>query len=157
MTDARSKTATFFVSDASEDSAILTDVSDAQVHTLSENPGLSAGDVLDATITPDPPMHVTYSVASVAEHTQIPVTVSDETPTPNARDLAADLPRGELATAERAGVGEIHVLSVGADNVSDAVDDVVADDQTVSRAARIGINRVEVRAGADFISVRYLP
>jgi len=52
MTD--EKTATFFVAEADDDSAILSDVSDAQVHTLSENPGVEAGEVLTATVAPDP-------------------------------------------------------------------------------------------------------
>jgi hypothetical protein len=157
MSDEQAKTDTFFVTDASEESAILTDVSDAQVHTLSENPGVEAGDVLEATVSPDPPMNVTYSVVEVAERREIPVRVSDETPTPHAREMADGLPEGELATAERAGVGEVHVLSVGAENVDDAVADVADDDQTVSRAARIGIDHVEIRSGEDFVSVRYLP
>jgi len=155
--DHREKTATFLVTEVSEESAILTDVSDAQVHTLSENPGVEAGDVLEATLAPEPPMNVTYSVVDVAERRQIPVRVSDETPTPQARELAEGLPEGELATAERAGVGEVHVLSVGAEAVADAVADVADDQQTVSRAARIGVDHVEVRSGEDFVSVRYLP
>ena len=155
MTD--EKTATFLVAEADEESAILTDVSDAQVHTLSENPGLGVGDVLEATVAPDPPMGVTYSVVDVAERKQIPVEVSDEQPTQQARSMAADLAEGELATTERAGVGEVHVLSVPADTVEDAVADVRDDEQTVARAARIGIERVEIRSGADFLSVRYLP
>lgn len=157
MSDQREKTATFLVTEVSEDSAILTDVSDAQVHTLSENPGVEAGDVLEATLAPEPPMDVTYSVVDVAERKQIPVRVSEETPTPQAREMAEGLPQGELATTERAGVGEVHVLSVGADAVEDAVADVADDQQTVSRAARIGIERVEIRSGEDFVSVRYLP
>jgi hypothetical protein len=41
--------------------------------------------------------------------------------------------------------------------VEEAVEDVRIDDQTVARAARIGIERVEIRSGEDFLSVRYLP
>ncbi|WP_232702927.1 DUF5812 family protein [Halobacterium wangiae] len=155
MTD--EKTATFLVAEADDDSAILSDVSDAQVHTLSENPGVEAGDVLAATVAPDPPMGVTYSVVDVEERKRIPVEVSEEAPTRQAESMAADLDAGELATAERAGVGEVHVLSVPADSVEAAVEDVLEDDQTVARAARIGVERVEVRSGEDFLSVRYLP
>jgi hypothetical protein len=155
MTD--EKTATFLVAEADEQSAILTDVSDAQVHTLSENPGLDAGDVLEATVAPDPPMGVTYSVVDVVERKEIPVTVSDEAPTQQSKTMAADLDEGELATTERAGVGEVHVLSVPEETVADAAADVRDDEQTVARAARIGIDRVEIRSGEDFLSVRYLP
>lgn len=155
MTD--EKTATFLVAEADDDSAILSDVSDAQVHTLSENPGVEAGDVLEATVAPDPPMGVTYSVVDVAERKTIPVAVSDEAPTRQAESMAADLDEGELATTERAGVGEVHVLAVPADTVADAIEDVRDDQQTLARAARIGIDRVEIRSGEGFLSVRYLP
>ena len=155
MTD--EKTSTFLVTHADDDSAMLSDVRDSQVHTLSENPGVGAGDVLEATVAPDPPMGVTYSVVGVEERKTIPVEASEESPTNQAVDMAADLEEGDLATAERAGTGEVHVLAVPEDAVEDAVADVRADEQTVSRAARIGVNRVEIRSGEDFLSVRYLP
>jgi hypothetical protein len=151
------KSGTFYVSEASEESAILTDVADSQVVTLSENPGVEQGDVLVATVAEDPPMGVTYSVVAVSERKQIPVTVSEESPTQQAREMADTLPEGELETTERAGIGEVHVLSVPAETVADAVQDVAEDEQTVARAARIGIDRVEIRSGEDFVSVRYLP
>ncbi|MCD2198757.1 DUF5812 family protein [Halobacterium sp. KA-4] len=155
MTD--EKTATFLVTSAEDGSAVLSDVTDAQVHTLSENPGLAEGDVLEATVAPDPPMNVTYSVVEVAERKQIPVEASDETPTPKSKEIAEGLDAGDLETVERAGIGEVHVLGVPEDGIEQTVEDVLADEQTVERAARIGINRVEVRSGEDFVSVRYLP
>lgn len=155
MTD--EKTATFLVTSADDTSAVLSDVEDAQVHTLSENPGLEEGDVLEATVASEPPMNVTYSVVDVTERRRIPVEASDESPTQRSREMAADLDAGELATTERAGVGEVHVLGVPEDGVAATVEDVCDDDQTVARAARIGIDHVEVRAGDDFVSVRYMP
>lgn len=155
MTD--EKTATFLVTSADDESAVLSDVEDAQVHTLSENPGVSAGDVLEATVAPDPPMNVTYSVVDVADRKRIPVEATAESPTQQAREMAADLDPGDLETTERAGVGEVHVLGVPADGVEQTVEDVRTDDQTVARAARIGVDRVEIRSGDDFVSVRYLP
>lgn len=155
MTD--EKTATFLVTSADDDSAVLSDVRDAQVHTLSENPGVEAGDVLEATVAPDPPMNVTYSVIEVAERKQIPVEATDESPTQRSREMAAGLDPGELETMERAGVGEVHVLGVPEGSVEETVEDVRTDDQTVTRAARLGVNRVEIRSGEDFVSVRYIP
>lgn len=150
-------TATFLVTEADDGTAILSDVSDSQVYTLSENPGFEAGDVVSAALAPDPPMDVTYSVVEIEERHSIPVTVSEESPTRQAVEMADGLPTGDLATTERAGVGEVHVLSVPADGVADAVADVRDDAQTVARAARIGVERVEIRSGEDFVSVRYLP
>ncbi|WP_232686448.1 DUF5812 family protein [Halobacterium zhouii] len=155
MTD--EKTSTFFVTHAEEESAMLSDVQDSQVHTLSENPGVDAGDVLEATVAPDPPMGVTYSVVDVEERKTIPVEESEEPPTTQTEDMAADLAEGDIETTERAGEGEVHVIAVPQDGVEDAVADVREDEQTVSRAARLGVNRVEIRSGEDFLSVRYLP
>jgi hypothetical protein len=155
MTD--EKTATFLVTSADDESAVLSDVQDAQVHTLSENPGVEAGDVLEATVAPDPPMNVTYSVVDVEARREIPVRTTDESPTQQSRDIAADLEVGDLQTTERAGIGEVHVLRVPEDGVEDTVEDVRTDEQTIARAARIGINRVEIRSGNDFVAVRYLP
>jgi len=155
MTD--EKTATFLVTSADDESAVLSDVQDSQVHTLSENPGVEEGDVLDATVASDPPMNVTYSVVEVEQRRRIPVETSDETPTRRSRELAADLEAGELETMERAGVGEVHVLGVPEDSVEETVEDVLTDEQTVARAARIGIDHVEIRSGDDFVSIRYMP
>lgn len=155
MTD--EKTGTFLVTHAEAESAMLSDVRDSQVHTLSENPGVEAGEVLTATVAPDPPVGVTYSVVDVDERTTIPVAASEESPTNQAAEMAADLSTGDIATVERAGTGEVHVLAVPEDGVEDAVADVLDDEQTVARAARIGVDRVEVRSGEDFLSVRYLP
>lgn len=155
MTD--EKTATFLVTSADDEAAVLSDVQNGQVHTLSENPDLEQGDVLEATIAADPPMNVTYTVVDVAERREIPVRVSAESPTKQAREMAADLQTGELETTERAGIGEVHVLAVEPSGVEAAVEDVQTDEQTVARAARIGIDRVEIRSGEDFVSVRYLP
>ena len=88
---------------------------------------------------------------------QIEVTVSDERPTKASREIAESLAEGDLHTRERSDYGEIHVLSVPADHLEDAVTDVAEDRETVIRAARMGIRRVEVRAADGVLSVRYLP
>lgn len=151
------KTGTFVVRNAEEESAVLADVTDAQVHTLSSNPGVSEGEVVEATLSPDPPMNVTYSVVDVVERKTVPVEESAEPPTTQERDLAASQREGELTTRERAGIGEIHVLTVPEDQTENAVADVLDDDATVERAARLGVNRVEIRSEPGVVAVRYLP
>lgn len=151
------KTSTFLVTHAEESSAMLSDVRGGQVHTLSDNPGVEAGEVVEATVAPDPPMEVTYSVVEVADRYTVDVFESEEAPTQQARELAADLDEGDLATEERAGDGEIHVLAVPEDATEEAVADVVADEATVERAARVGATRVEVRSEPGVVNVRYLP
>lgn len=151
------KSGTFVVRNADEASAVLADVTDAQVHTLSSNPGVEEGDVVEATLSPDPPMNVTYSVVDVTERKTVPVEESPEPPTTQERDLAADQTEGELVTRERAGIGEIHVLTVPETETENAVADVLADEATVERAARLGVNRVEIRSEPGVVAVRYLP
>lgn len=149
------KQGTFLVTHAEAESAVLKDVTDGQVHTLGDNPGVEAGEVVEGTLAPEPPMEVTW-VAEEFETRTIPVEESAEPPTQQERDLAPEAV-GELATAERAGEGEIHVLSVPPEETEAAVADVLDDEATVERAARLGVGRVEVRSTEGLVSVRYLP
>jgi hypothetical protein len=151
------KSGRFLVTNADDDSAILRDVDHGQVHTLEDNPGVEAGDVLDATVRAVPPMEVTYEVVEVDERRTIPVEHSDEPPTRQEQELAAEQSVGELTRQERAGVGELHVLTVPEDGTAEAVADVRDDEATVERAARLDVNRVEIRSTPGVVSVRYLP
>jgi hypothetical protein len=156
MTD--EKESTFLVTHVESDSAVLKDVHDGQVHTLSSNPGLAVDDAVDATVAPDPPMEVTYRVVEVAERRSLSIEESDEPPTVHERELAAETETGDLAREERAGTGEVHVLTPPDDDTADAVKDVIDDrEATLSRAARLGVNRVEIRSEPGVVSVRYMP
>jgi hypothetical protein len=148
---------TFLVTHVDDSSATLRDVTNAQVFTLSENPGLEAGEVVEGVLEAEPPMEVTYEVVSLREQRTIPVERVDLEPTAQAKDLADDQPVGELTTRERAGEGEVHVLTVEEGQTETAADEVVADEATVSRAARLGVDRVEIRTASGVVSVRYLP
>ena len=150
---------TFFVTEADDESAILTDVADGQVHTLAEqaDPPLEQGEVLVGTLVAEPPMTVAYSIEELDSRRTIPVERSPESPTKQEREIAADQPVGELTREPRAGEGEIHVLTVPEEQTDQAVADVLDDPQTVARAARLGVNRVEIRAEGGVLSVRYLP
>lgn len=149
---------TFVVTHAEADSAVLKDVDAGQVHTLGENPGVEVGDVLDATLAPEPPLEVTWQVVAVETRRSITVETSGEPPTQQERDIAAAQSVGELTREERAGKGEIHVITVPDAETDDAVADVVADEGTLARAARMpAVNRVEVRFEPGVVSVRYLP
>lgn len=150
------KDGTFLVAEADEASAVLRDVEDGQVHTLSSNPGLAAGTVVDATVTTEPPMEVTWS-AEIHDERTIEVEESDLEPTRRALETAAEQQTGDLTRFERAGEGEVHVLSVPEAQTEQAVADVLEDEATVERAARLGAVRVEVRTEPGTVSVRYLP
>ncbi|WP_162224380.1 DUF5812 family protein [Halorussus amylolyticus] len=156
------KTSTFLVTNADEDSAVLKDVQSGQVHTLSSNPGVSETDAVEATVAPDPPMNLTWSVVEVEERRSLSTEESDEPPTVHEREMAAEQEVGEVRRTERAGTGEIHVLTVPPEDTDDAVSDVLDDEGTLSRAARLGVSRVEVRtgegeSGEGVVSVRYMP
>jgi hypothetical protein len=155
--DGREKRGTFLVTSADEGAATLRDVTDSQVHALADNPGVEAGEVVVGTVAPEPPMDVAWRLVAVDSRRQVPVEHSPEPPTRQARELAADQPVGEVTRRERAGEGELHVLTVPEERTDRAARDVVEDEETVARAARLGVDRVEVRASEGVVSVRYLP
>jgi len=157
MTD-DSKESTFLVTHADADSAVLKDVHDGQVHTLASNPGVEVDDAIEGEVSPDPPLEVSWQLVEIEERRALSIEESAEPPTVQERELAADQPVGELTRESRAGIGEIHVVTVPEDGTDEAVDDVVDDREgTLSRAARLGVNRVEIRSEPGVISIRYLP
>lgn len=149
------KSSTFLVTNADEETATLRDVADQQVITLSANPGLAADELIEATVEPEPPLEVAYRVVDIERQWTIPVERSPESPTKLSRDIAADQEIGEITRRERAGEGEFHVLTVP--DADAAATDVVEDVATVERAARLGVDRVEVRTDDGVVTVRYLP
>ncbi|WP_049935033.1 DUF5812 family protein [Haloplanus natans] len=157
MTDDE-KTGTFLVTAADDDSAVLADVDDGQVHTLATNPGVETGDAVEGTVAPEPPLEVAWRLVDVAEQWSISVEESSEAPTTHEREIAAEGAVGELTKRERAGTGEIHVLTVPESETEAAVADVLDDEDGLrSRAARLGVERVVVRSEPGVVSVRYLP
>ena len=155
--ESRTKTGTFLVVEADEGAAVLREVHDGEIHTLESDGDLEPAEVLEATLETVPPMHAVWTVVDIASRGDIPVEASPESPTKLARDLAAEQNVGEVTTRERAGEGELHVLTVPADRTDAAAADVCEDEETVARAARLGVGRVEVRAADGVVSVRYLP
>ncbi|MFB6221758.1 MAG: DUF5812 family protein [Halolamina sp.] len=159
MTDIESATeGTFLVTHADEESAVLKDVDSGQVHTLSSNPGVEEDDAIEGTVAPEPPLEVTAELVDVVERRSLRLHESEEPPTAHEQDIAADQSVGELTREERAGTGELHVISVPEAETEAAVQDVLDDrETTLSRAARLGVNRVEIRSQPGIVSVRYLP
>ena len=153
------KTGTFVVTHAEESSAVVQDVDTAQVHPLSSNPGVESRDVLEATVAPEPPLEVTWRMTDVESRRQVDVIDSDLEPTQASRETAADADVGDVVRTERAGRGEIHVLSVPPEGIEATVREICEDIETVARAARLEAVRVEVRRAPDagVVSVRYLP
>ena len=138
-------TGRFLVTEADDETAVLRDVETGQVVTLDEHPEppLERHEVLEGTVAPKLPAEVVWGVESVDRRFTVDVIDSDLEPTTQAREIATELGPGDLATRERAGDGEIHVI--GVDDPEAAATDVVEDEETVARAARLGAVRVEVR------------
>lgn len=153
------KTGTFVVTHAEAESVVLQDVDSAQVHTLSANDGLEALDVIEATIAPEPPLEVSWTLIDVEERRRVELVDSGLEPTQHSKSLVADADVGEFHQHERAGRGEIHVFRVPGEQVDAAAQDVLEDEETVARAARLEAVRVEVRRSPSegVLSVRYLP
>lgn len=158
MTDETEKTSTFLVTAADDESAVLTDVEDGQVHTLAENPGVDVGEAIEGTVAAEPPLEVAWRLVEEDDRWTIRIEESDEAPTTLERDLASEQGVGELTKRERAGIGEIHVLTVEEAGTEAAVADVLDDTEGLqSRAVRLGVERVVVRSEPGVVSVRYLP
>jgi hypothetical protein len=156
--DADRTEGTFLVTAAEESSAVLREVETGQIHTLSSNPGVEHGDVVEGVVASDPPMHVSYRLVETDARRSIPIEHSPEPPTARSVELAGEQAVGELSREPRAGEGEVHVLTVAEDGTDAAVDDVLDDpDQLRARAARLGVNRVELRSSPGVVSIRYLP
>ncbi len=147
----------FVVTHADDGSAVLKDVDSGQVHTLEDNPGVESAEVIDGVLEPDPPMEVTYRVAEIEARRTLSIEESPEPPTEQEREIAAKQPVGDVTRHERAGTGELHVLTVPEADTDEAVDDVLDDEATLARAARLGVDRVEIRHEPGIVSVRYMP
>ena len=145
----------FLVTAADGATAELSAVGDGQVLALSSNPGLDAGDVVEGTVAPDPPLGVTWSLVDVVERHRVAVEAVDEPPGDRARRLADAVGEGELGRVALDD-GELHVVRVLPGETDAARDDVVGDPATRRRAARLGARRVEVRAADGLVAVRYL-
>lgn len=150
-------TGRFLVTHAEDQSAILQHPVSSQVYTLSENPELSAGTVVEGTLQADPPFGATWQLIDRESARQIPIERTDLAPTRQSKETAADQPVGELTRIERAGEGELHVITVPKDRTDSAADDVIDDQTTLAQAARVGADRVEVRTEPGLVVVRYLP
>lgn len=148
---------TYLVRAVDDATAVLRDVETAQVVTLADETDLSAGEIVQATVTAAGPLDVAWELDTLEDRWTIPVERSPEAPTTQARAIADEQDVGAVTRRERAGEGELHVLTVPEGETDSAAADVLEDEETVTRAARLGVGRVEVRAADGVVSVRYLP
>jgi hypothetical protein len=152
-------TGTFLVAEADEDGdgAVLMDAERGRVHTLADAGDLAAGEALVGDLVADGAIGAVWRVDETVERWAVEVGESEEPPTRNASDRASD-EVGDLVRIERAGEGELHVITVPEAGTEQAVADVLADEQGLrARAARLGVARVEVRSAPGLVCVRYLP
>ncbi|HKJ60073.1 MAG TPA: DUF5812 family protein [Halobacteriales archaeon] len=152
---AAEKSGTFLVTAVDEGSAVLSAVADGQVCPLGANPGFEAGEVVEGRLEPEGPLGVTWRAAEVDERWTPEVEAVDGSPGRRAREAAEDLGAGRLARVSIE-EGELHVLAVPPERTEAAAEEVAADETTLRIAARLGARRVEVRAEAGVVGVRYL-
>jgi len=157
MTD--EKESTFLVTHVESDSAVLKDVHDGQVHTLSSNPGLTVDDALEATVAPDPPMEVTYQIVEIMEQRALDSGKRRAPDGPRARARDRDGDRRARPRGTRGRRRDPRVDAARRRHRGRGFGRVIDDDReaTLSRAARLGVNRVEVRSEPGVVSVRYMP
>lgn len=151
------KAGTFVVTHVDEASAVLRDVETAQVHTLNESLSASPGTVIEGTIESVPPMDVAWELQEVDEQRTVELVDTNLSPTTQATETAANEDPGTVTRIEREGDGELHVLTVPEGEEAATAEEVLDDEETIARAARLGAVRVEVREGDGLVSVRYLP
>lgn len=156
-TTASETTGTFYVVAADDETATVRDVEDGRIHALTANPGVEGGDALEGTLAPEPPLDTAWTVAELHDHWSIALERSPEPPTSRTREIASEQEPGTVTRVERAGTGEIHVLAVPEGRTDAAAEDVLEDEATRERAARLGVDRVEVRVADGVLGVRYLP
>lgn len=145
------KEGTFVVTHAGAGSAVVRDAETAQVHTLETNPGVETGDVVEAALEPVPPLEVTWRATVETRQTPTVERVGERPP-----DRAFDAVAGaDPGTATELDDGT-HVIAVPVDDTEDAAADVATDESTLARAARLGADRVEVRAADGVVAVEYL-
>lgn len=147
------RTGTFLVTAADEASAVLREVESGQVHTLAEHPDLGAGEVLSATLIEADPLGATWTIEAVDDRYRVSVECVDEPPAAREREAAPADP-SEVATLSTPET-TVHVLAVPPEETERAAADVLDDEATLERAARLGSDRVTVRARSGVVSVRY--
>jgi hypothetical protein len=150
MSEQSPKAAVFYVLRADDASAVLQDVATGQVHALAGDPELTEGTVVEATVEPVPPTGAAWELVELNGVRDIEVRAAEGEPPEEA--AAAAPAEGELAEIALDG-DTVHVI--GVPDADAAVGDVVEDEATVTRAARLGAETVEVLAGDGFLSVRY--
>jgi hypothetical protein len=152
-------TGRFYVKHTEDVAVTLHEIDSEQIVTLIENPDLETHQIIDATLAENPPLGVSYIVEEIHSQETIPVEDSEEPPTRQVERIASDMEINQAVAIEREGEGEIHVLRVEPDNVTETAEGIEEDETTYKNAARYGIDRVEVRTDdADgIVSIRYLP
>jgi hypothetical protein len=150
----------FLVAEADDDDgsgAVLQDAERGRVHAVDDAPELTAGEALTGELVADDPTGTVWRVAETSDRWTVRVAESAEPPTANSREAASEAV-GDLVRVERAGEGELHVITVPEDGTEAAVADVLDDETGLrTRAARLGVRRVEVRSAPGVVVVRYLP
>lgn len=141
----------FLVTHVDDGSAVIQAVETGRVYTLTENPGVAAGDVIAAALSPADAMASLWTVDDYDPY-PLEIVAAGEPPTAAARSAVAGGAPGTLERVERSW-GELHAMTVP--DAATAIEDIRDDPATRSRAARLGAHRVVIRGGDGVVSVQY--
>ena len=145
----------FFVTHVDSNSAILKDVFDGGVYSVEDSSSIEPNQVVECTLKAVPPMLVTWEFQTIQTQWSLDIEYNSTPPATQARSLAKDGSPGELIQEPLEREGELHVLPVPESETDAIVDDIIADEATRVRAARMESNRVEVRSQPGLITIRY--
>jgi len=146
----------FLVTAAAVESAVLQSLASSQIHTLAENPGLERFDVVEATLEPAGELGVRWTIEDLEDQWAIDCERVEEAPAEQAIAVAEELASGEAETIEDSETVAWDVLCVPPEKTESEADDVLTGESPISRGARLGATRVELRATAGVLDVRYL-
>ncbi len=144
---------TFLVIDSDDENGVLQDVTTSQIHPLGTAPPVPVGSALQGTIAPEPPLEVVWTIESLSDHWEIAVVLCDEPPADTARTVGAQTESGTVGIDQSPADGERHVIPTADPDGTAA--DLRDDRQPRRQAAKLGADRVEIRAGDDLVSLYY--
>lgn len=145
------ETGTFLVTHVDPEAAMLQAVTTSRIYTLDTNPGIESGDVVIAALEPTDDAGAVWSVDSLVEYPLTVESTQDPPPTDVRHRVDGSSP-GDIEELDREW-GTIHVIAVP--DAATAIEDILEDPATRSRAARLGARHVIVSGADGVVSVEY--
>lgn len=144
----------FLVTHDDEGGTILQDVGSGRIHPVPEDTDLIDGDAFTGTIESIPPLGVLWEIHEKQDSWSISLERGQNPPTSEEQDIATATSQGAVHTECR-GDHELHVMAIEDRDESAVAEEIIEDEETKARAARLEANRVVVRTGDGLVTVTY--